>query len=321
MLQKPTHLQIVVEIPKRLITMAKGLISHIQRYSIHDGPGIRTLVFFKGCPLTCLWCSNPETQKSSPEVLYSKIKCKNCDHCLSACNLNAIEDIDGGKAINRSLCDTCGMCVEACPNEALEIAGRSMTTEEVLIEVEKDMVFYRSSGGGITLSGGESLSQPEFSTKLLRDCYNRGIHTALETCGYQTWETLATMLPYTDLVLYDLKCMDPEKHKLLTGVSNRIILENARKVASEKIPMIVRLPVIPGYTDSEANIKAAAEFIATLDGVTEVDLLPYHRLGEAKYEKLGIGYHLEGLSPPSNEQMKAISLILESYGLKTHIGG
>jgi pyruvate formate lyase activating enzyme len=301
--------------------MVRGLISHIQRYSIHDGPGIRTLVFFKGCPLTCLWCSNPETQKSSPEVLYSKIKCKSCDHCLSACALNAIEDIDGSKVIDRTLCDACGMCVEACPNEALEIAGRSMTTEKVLKEVEKDTVFYRSSGGGITLSGGESLAQAEFSTELLRKCYNRGIHTALETCGYQAWQTLAAMLPYTDLVLYDLKCMDPEKHKALTGVSNRIILENARKLALEKIPMIIRLPVIPGYTDSQTNIKAAAAFMATLEGVREVDLLPYHRLGEAKYQKLGIRYRLEGLLPPASEQMEAISRILKSYGLKTHIGG
>lgn len=301
--------------------MIRGLISDIQRYSIHDGPGIRTLVFLKGCPLECLWCSNPESRKSSPEMLYSKIKCKRCDSCLSVCTPKAIEDIEGTKVIDRSICDICGKCVEACPNEAIEIAGRSMTVEEVMREVEKDVVFYRTSGGGITLSGGESLYQPEFSTALLQECHNRGLHTAVETCGFQAWDTLSKILPYTDLILYDLKCMDPTQHMLFTGVNNRIILENARKLALAKIPMIFRLPIIPGYNDSGADIKAAAEFIVTLDRVEEVELLPYHRLGEAKYQKLGIQYKLEGVSPPSIDHMQEISLIIESYGLEPHIGG
>lgn len=301
--------------------MIRGIISDIQRYSIHDGPGIRTLVFFKGCPLTCLWCSNSESQNSSPEIMYSKDKCKNCERCLSVCAQKAIEDIEGDKVIDRSICNVCGNCVDACPNQALEIAGRSMTVEDVVRECEKDVVFYRSSGGGITLSGGESLFQPEFSTAILRECHKRGIHTAVETCGLQAWEKMSPMLPYTDLVLYDLKCMDPEKHMLLTGASNRVILENARNLALEKIPMIIRLPVVPGYNDSETNIRAAAEFVATLNSVMEVNLLPYHRLGETKYKKLGIEYKLENTSPPSNEHMEGTARIIESYGLETHIGG
>lgn len=188
-------------------------------------------------------------------------------------------------------------------------------------EVEKDLIFYRSSGGGVTLSGGEPVYQPEFSVSLLKECHKRGIHTAIETCGFQKWDTLLRILQYVDLVLYDLKCMSSIEHVQFTGVDNKIILENAQKIASEKIPMIIRMPVIPGYNDSKANIKTTAEFVTKLKGVSKIDLLPYHRLGEPKYEKLGRKYKLEGISAPSEEYMQELLSIIECYELQVQIGG
>jgi len=300
---------------------SSSIIFNIQRYSIHDGPGIRTVVFFKGCPLRCLWCSNPESQRNMPEILYSNVKCKNCNKCISICPTKAIQDDEGEKVIDRSLCNNCGKCVEICPNEALEIVGQLMTVEEVMREVEKDLVFYRSSGGGVTLSGGECICYPEFSISLLKECYKGAIHTAIETSGFQKWDILKGILQYVDLVLYDLKCIDPIKHVQFTGVDNKIILENAQKIASEKISMIIRIPIIPGYNDSNENIKASAEFVTKLKGVNKIELLPYHRLGEYKYKKLGRKYKLESLSPPSKGHMQELSSIIESYGLEVQIGG
>jgi len=299
----------------------KGVIFDVQRYSIHDGPGIRTIVFFKGCPLRCLWCSNPESQKSVPEILYSHIKCKNCNKCILICPKKAISDNKGIKGIDYSLCDNCGKCVEACPNEALEMAGRLVSIEEIMKEVEKDIIFYRSSDGGVTLSGGECIYQSEFSICLLAEARKRGIHTAIETTGFQKWDILENILQYVDLVFYDLKYIDPIKHLKYAGVNNKLILENAQRIISKKIPMIVRIPVIPKYTDSKENIKAIAKFVSNLKEVKKIELLPYHRMGELKYKKLGRKYELEGVSSPSNEQMQELARIVKSYGLEVQIGG
>lgn len=299
----------------------KGVIFNVQRYSINDGPGIRTVVFFKGCPLQCLWCCNPESQRNMPEILYSHKKCKNCNRCILICPKKAISDDKGIKAIDYSLCDNCGKCIEVCPEEALEMVRRLVTIEEIIREVEKDIVFYRSSGGGVTLSGGECTYQPEFAISLLLECRKRGIHTAIETCGFQKWDVLKNILQYVDLVLYDLKHINPVKHLKYTGVSNKLIFENAQRIVSKNIPMIIRIPIIPKYTASKENIKAIARFVSNLKEVKKIELLPYHGLGEPKYKKLGRKYELEGVPSPSSEQMQELAGIVKSYGLKCQIGG
>lgn len=305
---------------------AEGVVFNIQRYSIHDGPGIRTLVFFKGCPLRCLWCDNPESQRKIPELVYDPGKCIGSKACLEACPVGALSgaETDCGDwrvDIDRALCNDCAKCAESCAPQALTMMGHRMSLGEVMKEVEKDRQFYKRSGGGVTLSGGEPTAQLEFATALLRQCHARGIHTAIETCGYREWDGFSQLLRHTDLVLCDLKHMDSEKHKLFTGVPNEPILENARRIAGEGIPMSVRFPIIPGYTDGERNIRAAARFVAALGTVGEIHLVPYHRLGEFKYARLGREYELTTLRPPSESDMKRHVEMIESYGLKAQVGG
>jgi len=260
----------------------KGVIFNIERYSIHDGPGIRTLVFMKGCPLRCLWCANPESQKRLPEVGFAEKNCIKCGRCLELCPVGAITESRKGREINREVCTSCGKCAEVCPTGALILWGREMTVKEVMEEVQKDIPFYLTSGGGVTISGGEPMMQSEFVGILLEECHRNGLHTAIETSGYANWESFERVLRHLNLVFYDLKQMDPVKHKEFTGVSNKLILENAKKIDSKGISMIIRIPIIPGYTDSEENIREIAKFTKELKTVREVNLLPYHRLGESK---------------------------------------
>jgi pyruvate formate lyase activating enzyme len=299
-----------------------GLIFNIQRYSLHDGPGIRTVVFVKGCPLRCIWCDNPEGQRAYPEIVYFKERCIRCKACLKICPENAlmIKD-DEVKEVIRSKCTICGKCLDVCPSNALQRIGDYMTVNEVLGKVEKDSMFYQHSGGGITISGGEPTTQPEFVAELLKRCKEKHIHTAIETSGYTKWENMEKILGYVDLVLYDLKTMDPKKHKKFTGVSNELILENAMKISILQIPMVIRIPFIPTYNDNEENIRATALFARKLNVVKEIDLLPYHRFGESKYGILGRKYKLRGLQPPPQEQVYTAKKIIESYGFKVNIGG
>ena len=304
----------------------EGVVFNIQRYSIHDGPGIRTLVFLKGWPLRCLWCDNPESQQRDPEVVYDEDSCIRCETCINKCPLGALSNVqtsDGNWiiGIDRAICTNCGKCAESCVAEGLRMIGRYMSLSEVIREVERDRPFYKRSGGGVTLSGGEPSVQSEFATAILRECQARGIHTAIETCGYREWDALSGMLRYVNLVLYDLKHMDSKKHKLFTGVPNDLILQNAMRIARAEIPMIIRFPIIPGYTDEEGNIIATARFVAELGVVSEMHLVPYHRLGDFKYEKLGREYKLAGLQPPNESDMKRYVEIVESYGLKAQVGG
>ena len=298
----------------------EGRIFDIQRFSLHDGPGIRTLVFLKGCPLRCIWCSNPESQKYNPEIMFNAATCMDCGTCKAVCPQNAIEENKNTDRINRQWCDECGSCTEACPTQALQFSGNNMSVATVLTEIEKDREFYESSGGGVTFSGGEPLGQPEFLKHVLMACKSRDIHTALETCGVANWEHLENILAYTDLFLYDVKQMDPVEHEKLTGYDNRLVLENLEKLCRIGANVIIRMPVVPGLNDSEKNLTATAELMIRFD-IAEIHLLPYHNYGENKYRMLGNDYSLTDLEPVLEKNLDAPKHLFERYGLRANIGG
>lgn len=304
----------------------EGLVFDIQKFCVHDGPGIRTLVLLKGCPLRCLWCCNPESQSKKPQVVFFEGKCirkagYDCGDCLTACPRKAVYlTINGKVAVRRELCDACGLCASSCPASALTVVGQWMTVQEVFQRVWQDWVFYRRSGGGVTLSGGEPTSQPGFSIALLGRCQQAGIHTAMETCGYVPTEVLETVLPYLDLVLYDIKHMDSLAHQRMVGVPNDLVLENARQIVRSGVEMVIRVPIVPDYNDSEANIRSTAEFAASI-GIGKANLLPYHGLGVMKYGRLDLEYTLQHLIRPEMEYMHVLKSIFESCGIVTKIGG
>jgi len=301
----------------------RGVIFNIQAYSIHDGPGIRTTVFIKGCPLRCAWCQNPESQRVNPQLFFNRDVCTGCGKCLPACPEGAIKITEGKSCTNRDVCKSSGKCIGACPEGARNIVGRFVTAGEVFKDVMKDKLFYDRSGGGVTLGGGEPTASPDFTHSVLRLCKKAGIHTALDTCGYVKWEIAKEVLPLVDLVLFDLKHMDSASHQEYTGVSNEIILENARRICHElHIPLWARIPVIPGFNDSIANIRATGRFIAAELGTSiEVYLLPYHKLGEVKYYRLERSGNPVFISPPDEKSMVKFREIFESFGLKVHAGG
>jgi pyruvate formate lyase activating enzyme len=299
-----------------------GLIYNLQRFAIHDGPGIRTLVYMKGCPIRCLWCSSPQTQKSAFELLHIENLCQQCGRCAEICPVDAITlSAEVGVVIDRKRCTLCKDCVEACLNRAYEFAGRFMSVEELLEEVKKDSPFYRRSNGGVTVGGGEPTMQHEFVAEFLKRCRQSYIHTAMEKCGYAKWEHLEKILAHLDLVYFDIKHMDPRVHKELTGVANERILENTRR-AAVLLPVIVRITTVPGYNDSRENITATARFAAELgEKLQRVELLPYHLFGTQTYGRLGRAYQLQGVEPPSDDHMKRLKMIVESCGVKVQIGG
>jgi len=301
----------------------KGVIFNIQHYSIHDGPGIRTDVFLKGCFLRCIWCQNPESQSRKPELFYLKEKCTGCGKCVEVCPMNAVQIIEAKSSTNRQKCQTSGQCIQVCPNEARTLMGKEMTVQEVFQDVKGDEIFYKRSSGGVTLTGGEPLFQPHFSQALLSLYRQAGIHTAIETCGYAAWATFKDILQYVDLVLYDLKHLNSEKHHEYTGVPNDLILNNVRKIYHElRIPLWARIPIIPGYNDSVQNIQATARFVATELGTSvPVYLLAYHQLGEIKYERLTKEGNSPSITPPTDGHLLELQKVFVSYGLDTHIGG
>jgi len=274
-----------------------GLIFNIQRYSLHDGPGIRTLVFLKGCPLRCRWCSNPESQKLEPELAYKEGKCigsAECAQCLQECPHGAIIEKENGKMrVDRDLCQVCFRCVNVCPSLAMMVFGQRMSVDQVLSVAEADGIFYARSGGGITLSGGEPLVQAEFARKLLSEAQRRRLNTSMETSGFGDWQDLERVCRNLDSILFDIKCMDPAKHRAFVGVSNEIILENFRRLckAFPALPKKVRTPMIPGFNDREDEIGAIIDFLSDCPNV-EYELLAYHRLGQPKYCYLGRDYPL-----------------------------
>ena len=297
----------------------QGLIFDIQRYSVHDGPGIRTLVFLKGCPLSCLWCSNPESQKTSPELAFRQTFCIGCGVCVDVCPRQAIRLQDTSIEVDRSKCDLCGECVKVCSPEALSIIGKQMTVEQVLAEVERDLIFYEVSQGGITVSGGEPLAQAHFVEALLKAGKARGMTTAIETTGYAPWPSVERIIRYTDLVLYDIKHIDPVVHRRLTGISNKLILENVRKLANLGVSLTVRCPVVPGFNDKSRDMDRLFHFVANLPGVKQIDLLPYHRLGGPKYTMLGCDYALKEVKPPTRQDLERLTQVANRQGLEVNI--
>lgn len=301
----------------------RGVIFNVQHYSIHDGPGIRTTVFFKGCPLRCLWCQNPESQVVQPELFFNAERCQGCAKCVEVCPQQAISIVNGKSRTDRNLCKTSGECVQVCPNDARNIMGKYVTAGEVFKQVAADAIFYQRSGGGMTISGGEPLTQPQFAISLLNLAHDAAIHTTLDTTGYASWESARRVFEHVDLVLYDFKHMDPIAHKKLTGVTNELILDNAIKIRQELgVAMLARVPIAPGFNDSIENITATAKFIATeLDDSVKVHLLPYHRLGEAKYERLEKPSQATSFQVPTDEHVLELKSIVESFGLDVVIGG
>jgi len=299
-----------------------GLVFDMQRFAIHDGPGIRTLVFLKGCPLHCHWCQNPESIGRWPEVMLIPGNCIDCGKCLMVCTEGAItRSNDGKKIIDRDKCTLCGECARLCYANSINISGRYLTVSEVLAEVERDRKFYERTGGGMTLSGGEPTAQPAFSEELARQARERNLHTAIETCGYARWEVLERILRYMDLVLYDIKHMDSGEHRRLTGMSNELILENARRIASLALPVRVRMPLMPGLNDSLENIRATAAFAASLPNLEAFDILPYHRMGEPKWRQLGQTYKLHGVGPHTRERVLEMFDIACQYNIEVTVGG
>ncbi len=298
----------------------RGTVFDIRKYSIHDGPGIRTTVFFKGCPLNCWWCHNPESQDIKPEILFRQPRCIQCDTCLAVCREGAISRVDGVTLIDREKCNLCGDCLENCYAQGLEIAGRSMTVDQVLAEIEQDIIFYDQSGGGATFSGGEPLLQHNFLKALLQACVSKSIHTALDTSGYASWEALDDLREYVGLFLYDLKLMDDAQHRHYTGVPNRLILKNLQRLSEHRQRIIVRIPIIPGINDPEGNLSQTGKFLSTLSSLERVDLLPYHKIGLSKYESLQREYRLNEVQPPSEDRMAELAEYLRGYGLNIKIG-
>lgn len=302
-------------------TPPTGTIFDIRKYSVHDGPGIRTTVFLKGCPLRCWWCHNPESQLPQRELIFRETRCIACRSCLERCPQSAIHWDTTAPVTDSERCDLCGECLEACPTGARDIAGKEMTPAEVMAAVRRDIVFYDESGGGVTFSGGEPMRQPVFLEQLLRACKAEEIHTALDTCGYTPWDALERVQPFVDLFLYDLKLMDDELHRKYTGVSNRVILANLQKLVSAGSRVIVRIPLIPGITDTQENISQIGAFLQSTGGITRVDILPYHNTAVQKYHRLSRDYQLNDARTQSEEQMQCIAQTLISYGLQVKPGG
>ncbi|MCR5388062.1 MAG: glycyl-radical enzyme activating protein [Lachnospiraceae bacterium] len=299
--------------------MTKALVTNIQGYSIHDGPGIRTVVFLKGCPLRCKWCANPENLEDKIQIGFLSNLCKGCGRCAKACQNGAIIPGEAHR-IDREKCVRCGECVKACFYGALVSYGEEMTSEQAFDKVKRDKMFYETSGGGVTVSGGEPLTHPDFVKELFELCKNDGINTCVETCGCVPQSAFEKVLELTDIFYFDLKIMDPGTHSEYTGLGNENILENAGFLARSGADILFRQPVIPGVNDTESNIKSTAEFIKSLgrDDIA-IQLMPYHRMGTAKYAALDKEYELSEIAVMSAEEINAVKSLYESFGVSCTI--
>ncbi len=298
----------------------RGVIFDIERFSTKDGPGIRTVVFFKGCNMHCFWCHNPESMRFEPQLEYDERKCDACSSCVEVCASNALSLQDGVIRIDHSLCNECFACVTACYSGALQKIGKEMTADDILREVLEDKIFYDKSGGGVTLSGGEVMMQRKFAAKLLEAFKNEGIHTAIDSNMSANWSLFEEVLPFTDLVMADIKSMDDAAHTQAVGVSNKKVLENIKRVAEHGIPLIVRTPIIPGFNDTKENVRAAAEFLKPLDSLLYYELLAYHPLGESKAKKIGL-VDRKKIRIPTKEEMNELAEEALLAGIKVVVNG
>ena len=298
----------------------KGIISEIERYAVKDGPGIRTVVFFKGCPLKCIWCANPETQKNTHQLMYWPTRCIGCKKCIQICPQKALSWNTTGIMINRSNCISCNVCTNTCNSQALTMSGELKNVEEVLDTIKKDNSFYQVSGGGVTFSGGEATYQKDFLIQLAQRCKDEGISTCIETCGYASQEVYQDLLPYIDYFFFDLKLINEKAHKKYTGVSNKLILSNFCYLQDAGADVTVRIPIIPGINNTESNINDSILFLLEHAPGCHVSLLPYHRLGASKYSKLDMHYSLEELAPPSDEEMQSLKDLFVKHGFYVTIG-
>ena len=296
-----------------------GTIFDVKKYSIHDGPGIRTTVHMKGCPLSCWWCHNPESQSVPPSILFRPERCIACGSCIKACPVHAISVKNNALVTDYGLCEGCGKCCDACPSEARELCGRKYTVEELMAQIRKDEPFFRD-GGGVTFSGGEPLMQPEFLLEALKACEEEGFHRAIDTCGFVSTKTILEVAKHSSLFLYDIKQMDPVLHKKYTGVDNAVILENLKAISEAGAAINIRLPFMPGLNSDDEEMHKIGEFVSKLKGVTYVSILPYHTVAKGKHERWHMDYKLPDLLPPTANQTEHAAKIIESYGLRTHIG-
>ncbi|MCR4908446.1 MAG: glycyl-radical enzyme activating protein [Lachnospiraceae bacterium] len=290
--------------------------THLQKYSIHDGEGIRTTLFWKGCPLSCAWCHNPETRKVQPELMDNPEKCTGCASCVSACPAGAVYLSEGRAATDRDKCLVCGKCVNACPEAIREIAGTKAEPEDLLKELLKDRMFYEESGGGVTFSGGEVLSgELEDKLKLAEALKENGISLFIDTCGFAPWEKLKAFLPFADAFLYDIKMMDEEKHQKYTGAGNRLILDNLERLSAEKTRLFIRIPVISGVNADEEEMNHIAEYLFRKKIRPEkIHLIPYHTMGASKYSRLSLSYDGASFSTPQEEELERFRSCFGKYG-------
>ena len=291
------------------------------RFSTHDGPGIRTTVFLKGCPLNCWWCHNPENWKHVPSEVYIAERCIGCGICIEVCPNQALTRIPQGIIVEPDRCVHCGLCVDACPSEARERTGWSVTVPELVSTIERDIPFYEQSKGGVTFSGGEPLCQAEFLMAMLKACGQLEIHRAVDTSGYAAGDVLLQVARFTDLFLFDLKVLDSITHRANTGMDNAGILANLRQLSGSGADIIIRIPLIPGVNDDERNLSKIGEFIAALPRKHPVNLLPYHGAAAGKHKKLGIGFRGANVTTPAKERVAEIVQYLSGFGLTVSVGG
>ena len=300
---------------------AQAVITTIQKFSVHDGPGIRSILFLKGCPLRCQWCANPENIAPQPQLMLYPLKCIHCGLCISRCPQGAISTRDGALSFQAERCTNCGTCTKVCASQARVLKGAWMTAQEARQEIDRDLPFYQNSGGGVTFSGGEPLLHPAFIIEIAQEYRQMGLNSAVETCGCVSWDAFEAVLPWIDLFLFDLKCIDSAKHQQYCGRGNEQILSNLSRLC-QCARVIVRMPIIPGINDTDEDLRLAGAYLSERkEHIEAVHCLPYHNMGLSKYEALHMDYQLPDVALPKSEAMNRIKTFLESYGLHVQIGG